>query len=196
MFIEEIKIELNLRVYKKSRIDFLKSIGRICDNGYFIVTDDGTCHLFDEDGNEDDISKVTKLYPSLVPKDIIQIVIPNGVTYIEYGMFLNCSGLRNVTIPNSVISIGDYAFANCSSLTNVTIPDNVTSISGGAFYGCSGLMSITIPISVTSIGYQVFEKCNNFKNLIFKNKTIDQVKAMENYPFGLEDESIIKCEMT
>jgi hypothetical protein len=26
-------------------------------------------------------------------------------------------------------------------------------------------------------------------------KTLDEVKQMENYPFGIEDESIIKCEM-
>ena len=30
--------------------------------------------------------------------------------------------------------------------------------------------------------------------LMFKNKTIDEVKEMTGYPWGIEDESVIRCE--
>ena len=30
--------------------------------------------------------------------------------------------------------------------------------------------------------------------MIFKGKTLEQIKAMKNYPFGIADESIIRCE--
>ena len=58
-------------------------------------------------------------------------------------MFYECSNLTNVTIPNSVTSIGLGAFLNCSSLTSVTIGNSVTSIGEQAFSGCGKLTSIT-----------------------------------------------------
>ena len=53
---------------------------------------------------------------------------------------------------------------------------------------------MTIPTSITSIGESAFYSCFNLKSLVFKGKTLEEVKAMDNYPFGVEDESIIKCE--
>ena len=149
---------------------------------------------------------------------LTSVTIPNSVTNIEYAAFSGCIELESVMIPDSVTSIGNFAFSWCKSLTSVTIPDSVTSIGYQTFYncsglksvmigngmtsiksaafsGCSGLVSVTIPDSVTSIEDWVFEGCNNLKSIIFKGKTIDQVKAMENYPFGTEDESVIKGEL-
>ncbi len=51
----------------------------------------------------------------------------------------------NITVPNSVTSIAEGAFLNCSGLTSVTIPNPVTSIAKGAFNGCSSLESISLP---------------------------------------------------
>jgi hypothetical protein len=36
--------------------------------------------------------------------------------------------------------------------------------------------------------------CKSLKEIIFKGKTLEEVKQMENYPFGIKDKSIIKCE--
>jgi hypothetical protein len=76
-----------------------------------------------------------------------------------------------VTIGNGVTSIGPYAFANCKGLTNVTIGNSVTSIGEDAYYNCNKLISLT-----------------------FKGKTFEEVQSMENYPFGIENKSILKCE--
>lgn len=75
----------------------------------------------------------------------------------------------------------------------MTIPDSVTSIEEKAFAYCSSLTSVTIPDSVMSISKDVFDGCDKLANLSFEGKTFEQVKAMENYPFGIEDESVIKC---
>ena len=80
-----------------------------------------------------------------------------------------------------------------SNIESITIPDSVKSIGDYAFEWCENLESIEIPDSVKWIGKRVFSNCEKMKSLIFKGKTIDQVKAMENYPFGIEDESIIRC---
>ena len=99
-------------------------------------------------------------------------------------------------------SIENNAFWGCDNLKSIAIPDSVESIGNYVFAYCRSLKSIEIPDFVKSIGYWVFWGCENIKSLTFKGKTIDQVKAMKNYPFGIEDESypfgigdesIIKC---
>ena len=71
-----------------------------------------------------------------------------------------------MTIPDGVTRIGDGAFIDCDSLTSVTIPDSVTRIGDGAFFDCDSLTSLTIPDSVTSIGYDAFSDCDSITNVI------------------------------
>ena len=49
-----------------------------------------------------------------------------------------------------------------------------------------------IPNSVISIGNYVFSFCESLEKVVFKGKTLEDIKQMINYPFGIEDESIIK----
>ena len=89
--------------------------------------------------------------------------------------------------------IDNTTFYGCESLTSIVIPNSIQSIENNAFVCCKNLKLIVIPDSVKSIGNDAFWGCENLKSLIFKGKTIDQVEAMENYPFGIEDEWIIRC---
>ena len=194
MSIYEIKILLAVYVGNEELV--LKNTGgkKLVDsNDYFVVTDDGNCHLFDANGKEKDVSIVTELVEGIVSKDITKIVIPESVTSIEAYAFYYCNSLTSVTIPNSVLSIGKRAFDSCNSLTSVVIPDSVTSIGNAAFCRCRRLMNVTIGKCMTTIGFLAFYSCDNLKSLIFKEKSIEEVKAMENYPFGIEDETIITC---
>ena len=216
MTISELHIQLDFQ--PENRIDILKDVAAYCDKGYFFVdSSDGHCYLFDKNGNECDINEVKEINEFKYNyKKLINIKIPDNVISIGDYTFRNCRGLTSVTIPNGVSSIGSYAFQNCSGITSVTIPDSVTSIGSFAFKGCSGLtsavipnsvtyigrwafrdcsglMRVTIGNSVTKIGERAFSSCLKLKEIIFKNKTIDEVKEMKNYPFGIKDESIIRC---
>ena len=76
-------------------------------------------------------------------------IIPNSVTEIGYGAFMDCTGLTSIVIPNSVTKIGELAFQGCTGLTSVDIPNSVTEIvcdafGDPAFLGCSGLTSIVV----------------------------------------------------
>ena len=122
---------------------------------------------------------------------LTSVTIPNSVTNIGSSAFYNCSGLMNVTISNSVKSIGYLAFGFCSGLTNVTIPDSVMSIGERAFRVCDGLTSVTIGNGVTNIGPSAFSDCTSLTSVTFLGKTLEQVQAMDNYPWGIEDTSII-----
>ena len=213
--LEELQVDLDL--YALGKINILSKVGcKYKRNNWLIVTDDGICHLFDKDGNLDDIKKVTQLEKKhIIKKNIKKIVIPDSVTSIGSSTFYDCHVLTSVTIGNGVTSIGSSAFENCDGLTSVTIPDSVTSIGSFAFSDCRGLMSVTIPDSVMSIEYYAFDNCNgltsvtigngvtsigegsfhdcnNLINLTFKGKTLKQVKKMNNYPWAIKDKSIIQ----
>ena len=173
MTYSELKIKLDLN--HDSRVNILKNVNtcQLMRYGYlFVDSEDGQCYLFDKNGNLDDINKVKRIdgYAFSHCKSLTSIKIPDSVTSIGYTAFYDCNSLKSIKIPNSIKSIGNYAFENCISLT-----------------------SINIPSSVEWIGHCVFENCTSLKQVVFEGKTIDQVKAMDNYPWGIKDESIVKC---
>ena len=79
MTFEELKIQLDLN----EPIDILKSIGKKTnDNNWFVICDNGDCHLFDNDGNEIDIRGIKILDEYVIPKDIKKINVPNSIIRI------------------------------------------------------------------------------------------------------------------
>lgn len=96
---------------------------------------------------------------------LISVTIPEGVTEIEESAFWGCNNLLSVTMPNSVTSIGKCAFMSCGSLKSINIPEGVEKIGDFAFSGCTNLPSITIPKSVISIGKYAFASCVNLSTV-------------------------------
>lgn len=56
---------------------------------------------------------------------LTELTIPDGIEWINYRAFYNCSYLTTLTIPDSVTKISDGAFANCGWLKNVTMSDEL-----------------------------------------------------------------------
>ena len=104
-------------------------------------------------------------------EEIINLVIPKGVTSIVNHAFYNCRSLETVTFEegSQLTSIGNYAFSGCSSLASIEIPSSVTSIGRAAFLVCSTLASIEIPSSVTSIGDSAFNECTSLEYNEYEN---------------------------
>ena len=112
--------------------------------------------------------------------DLISIVIPDNVLWIEEYAFNDCTSLMEIAIPDQVTWIGTRAFSGCSSLTEIVIPNNVTSIENSAFSGCSSLASVTMGSSVTSIGSSAFYGCKNLIEIVIP----DSVTSIENSAFS------------
>ncbi|MDE5829784.1 MAG: leucine-rich repeat protein [Duncaniella sp.] len=92
--------------------------------------------------------------------------VPNTVTTIGSGAFVNCTSLESVTIPSTVTSIGDYAFQKLTKLSTLSLPASVESIGNYAFDGCTGIVSdLVIPEKVTSIGNYAFRNCSKATGL-------------------------------
>ena len=84
-------------------------------------------------------------------------------------LYINGEEVMDLNIPNSVTFISDNAFMGCSSFISVNIPNSVTTIGSFAFYGCSGLTSVTIPNNVTYIGEDVFSNCISLTSVRISN---------------------------
>lgn len=125
--------------------------------------------------------------------NITSLEIPEGIKEIRDSAFRCCERLKTVTIPNSVTHIGNWAFWRCDRLTGIVISDGVTDIGHWAFCECRSLTRMTIPVTVTSIGYNAFA-CSGLTRVTFNGKTLEEVRSMKNYPWGIEDESIIETE--
>ncbi len=82
--------------------------------------------------------------------------IPESVTGIEPGAFVNCGSLVGITIPNHVTEIGYETFVNCWRLTSLTIGNGVTSIMARAFAGCSSLRGVYFEGNAPNLDTDVF----------------------------------------
>jgi hypothetical protein len=92
--------------------------------------------------------------------NITSVIIPDGVTSIEWAAFQYCDNLKSASIPGSVTTWNWSAFDTCKNLANVTLGNGLTSIGDGAFSSCYSLASVTIPSTVTEIGKYAFLGCS------------------------------------
>lgn len=114
------------------------------------------------------------------------VVIPDeieGVDAVEISFYAFEAkyDVRSVVIPETVTLIGEGAFMDCSSLETVNIPEAVTGIDRGAFVACTSLKEITIPENVTYVREEAFTACESLISLTINNPSL----AYENW--GLEE---------
>ncbi|MBR3864309.1 MAG: leucine-rich repeat domain-containing protein [Clostridia bacterium] len=98
--------------------------------------------------------------------NIVDLVVPNGVTEISNMAFYCHKKIETVIIPDSVVKIGKSAFAHCEKLKSVVLPKGLLEIGSSAFCGCTNLESIVIPDSVVKIGESAFDDCEKLKSVV------------------------------
>lgn len=74
---------------------------------------------------------------------IANAVIPEGITTLDYGAFLDCSALTSVTLPSTLTTIASQVFCN-TALTEIVLPPAVSSIGTEAFAFSSSLKKLVI----------------------------------------------------
>ena len=114
-------------------------------------------------------------------EEIVNLVIPDGVTTIHIGAFANGVNFQSITIPGSVNAISDYAFDGCEKVKSLALPEGVTTIGSYAFEDCSALETITMPASLTSIGSKAFNNCKSLKRV-----NVADIGAWSEIQFGGE----------
>lgn len=127
---------------------------------------------------------------------IASMSLPGYLSIVNKYTFKDCSNLAIVIVPDSCLCIDNYAFFGCSSLTDIQLGSSVSSIGASTFANCYSLSTMTIPSSVVSIGVTTFADCNQLLDVTFKEKTITDVKSMENFSWALKLGTILHCSDT
>jgi len=81
--------------------------------------------------------------------NLINITLPDKITYIGERAFYVCGRLSEISFPNSVYYIGDSALGDCYSITDICIGAGVSHIGKDAFYNCRALVCIEVSPSNT-----------------------------------------------
>ena len=92
-------------------------------------------------------------------KSISEVIIPQGVVFIEKNAFKDCNLLSSIDLPSSLERIADFAFMGCSSLHELDIPKSVYEIGDRVFQDCSQLRSIDLPKGLEYLGEHAFACC-------------------------------------
>lgn len=126
-------------------------------------------------------------------ENIVKVIIPEGITTLGDGRFMNAKRLTQITIPNSVISIGCHTFEKCSSLKSISIGDNVTTLNQSfLFSGCTALETVRLPKGIDEIGIETFSGCTSLKNIQIGSTTVlangslqipEGIKTIESHAF-------------
>ena len=111
--------------------------------------------------------------------DITGITIPEGVKYIGYGAFQNCTALKSVKLPNSLKKIGGEAFGDCTALSSVTFGSGLKSIEDEGFSDCEALKKVVLPEGLEKLD-SAFYGCYNLENITFPS-TLSEINLNSIY---------------
>lgn len=131
-------------------------------------------------------------------KEIITVMIRDGVTAIAPQAFENCSNLKNITIPDSVKRIGEKAFGGCEKLEEVhvsslsswlsvifespnTFAINPLSYGARLFVGGEPVEEVVIPENISVIGAQL----RNYRHM----KTLKIHNRVQN----IQEQAFVGC---
>lgn len=139
--------------------------------------------------------------------------LPSTLTKIDSNAFSHCAETNTVTIPGSVKSIGENAF-NGTKIRTLILEEGVERIEQSAFSSCSlatvqlpstltligsyalsymNCTSIILPASLSYIGSNAFYTTGITRVIyVTIDKTMAEVQAMSNFPWGL----ISSCQIT
>ena len=116
-----------------------------------------------------------------------KVVIPEYVTSVGFGAFMNCPNLKTADFRANVSIIQPQTFAR-SGLLEFIIPNTVTELGRNVFDSCYHLKRITIPNSVTTVGEWLFLFCTSLEEVELPSS----LKAISNYMFfGCQFNSIV-----
>lgn len=121
---------------------------------------------------------INHILKSISDEDIIEgeIIIPEGVTEIESGVF-SYHEINKIKLPSTLEKINGNTFYDCD-IEILEIPEGVKIIEPSAFYGMYSLKQITIPGTIEILGYDLLESCSSLERIIIH-------EGIEKIPEGL-----------
>lgn len=112
-------------------------------------------------------------------KSLERIPLPSGLLSIGASAFYGCKNLKEILLPDSLNHIGESAFARCESLTRANIGSRVNRIEGNTFSGCANLTDLVIEDGASFIGGLAFSDCSSLTELTIPGS----VKVISRFAF-------------
>ena len=94
-------------------------------------------------------------------KGTVREMVPTTPTLVPPRAFCLRGDIIDVVVPEGVTEIGEEAFKDCSSLASVTLPHTLVRVARKAFKGCTALRSVVLPHGVRTIGEKAFKARTN-----------------------------------
>lgn len=152
----------------------------LCDGDFiYTILEDGTAQIIQYTGldtkvvfpdavNGIPVTAIGGIGPWLIfispviPSDVQEVILPNGITRIGDNAFNNCINLKEINIPESIESIGQFAFNQCIQCSiDTNFPNTLQIIGINAFHGCKKLGKVIIPDCALEIGGGAFANCGS-----------------------------------
>lgn len=160
-------------------INRVVNIGEWCENDPISYEDEYADPMY----RTNDINDLKELHLfSDGDTEIIDLVIPDGVTFIRNYAFRNCVNFTSATIPNSVMSISGNAFYHCWKMTKVVIDSHAVvskDYAGKQDYDSSieymfgsQVKEYVLGESVTSVGEYAFAACYGLTTMTIGNHVV------------------------
>lgn len=89
---------------------------------------------------------------------IIELHIPDSLTYIGAYSFSSMRCLERLYLPSTLKGIGENAFSCCTNLKEVELPEGLTTIERVAFDSCSRLEKVVFPKSLVAVDRKAFDR--------------------------------------
>jgi hypothetical protein len=103
---------------------------------------------------------------NILNEDVISIIIPNTITTIYDGAFMN-SSLKNINIRSSINKLGKSSFYNCTNLDEVYINcENLITLEPNTFYNCINLTNVYLTEGLQNIESNCFKNCTSLNKII------------------------------
>jgi len=110
-----------------------------------------------------------KDYAYIGNEQLVELIIPDGVTHIGERAFSKCKNLRRVVLPESLVYIGTSAFSECERLEEIVIPNNIKKLNYRTFADCKRLKRVVMADSVQELDWAVFSGCENLEKVIWSD---------------------------
>lgn len=120
-------------------------------------------------------------YTFLNCKNLEELIVGEGVTYINSYAFKGCASLRKIEFPSTLKEIYMYAFYGCESIETLTLPEGLETIGTSAFYNCSSLNEVNLPESLKAVRSEAFYNCLNLNFVTIPKGTLSLEKLCFGY---------------
>ena len=119
-------------------------------------------------------------------KTLRKVHLPDSLTKLNTGVFLDCAALEEVTLGKSVRTVGAQAFQSCISLKRIEFPDCVHTLREHAFDGCTELKEVKLGKELKLIRWDAFANCKSLKEIVLP-ESLEEISLRVFMGSGLEE---------